>query len=379
MKIRPLLFTAILIFAAGITIAQNGKDNIPPFKNVSPVNPPSLPPAFTTNPAKLLQRVAKRNTDTASLAGKDSIDINEVKKNPALFKELLLDHRKDLTPFTRANAVAGGQLRNASSTSLNFHLTKDINALAGSFPSNTDNFYSTIHPAFAVLNNVVYFAADDGVHGHELWRSDGTAEGTYMLKDIVPGGGSSQPQGITAANGKLYFRAYTNDYGSEPWVSDGTENGTQLLLNIEDDGLSSYPRDFVACGNYVYFIASTDFSADTRICKTDGTPEGTSYGGLTQGQLPITAAGNYLYFVIENPYDGSSQFWSMDGNSGNQTLILNGFPLQLTSYDNKLYFAYTNAEGCKSNCRGKKRIVALENTSTSYDKGRTYLNSIGAI
>jgi ELWxxDGT repeat protein len=349
MKTGPLfLATAMLLLAACTVIAQDGKYKIPPSNDVLPGMQHSLPLNPTANREKFLQRMAKRNGDTASLAGKDSIDINEVKKNPALFKELVLDHKKDLTPFTKPYAVAGGQLGNAGSISPGFHLTKDINALAGSFPNNSDNFDPEIHPAFAVLNNVVYFAADDGVHGSELWRSDGTEAGTYMLKDIVPGGGSSQPLSITAANGKLYFRASTFDYGSEPWVSDGTESGTQLLLNIEYNGYSSYPRDFVACGNYVYFMASTGFSSDARICRTDGTTAGTTYGGLTQGLLPITAAGNYLYFVIFNPYTGSSQFWSMEGNSGNQTLLLNGSPLQLTSYASNLYFAYTNADGTES-------------------------------
>src|SRR5690349_14181261 len=83
---------------------------------------------------------------------------------------------------------------NTKGTSSGFHLTKDINtATQGSYPTN---YAPNAFANFAVLNNVSYFEADDGIHGYELWRSDGTAEGTYLVKDIYPGEQSSDPRGI---------------------------------------------------------------------------------------------------------------------------------------------------------------------------------------
>src|SRR5262249_35770223 len=43
----------------------------------------------------------------------------------------------------------------------------------------------------------VFFSADDNVHGREVWKTDGTAAGTALVKDIQPGRGSSYPEYLT--------------------------------------------------------------------------------------------------------------------------------------------------------------------------------------
>ena len=82
------------------------------------------------------------------------------------------------------------------------------------------------------VNGTLYFAATDGAHGVELWKSDGTAAGTVMVKDIDPGASGSFPAHLTNVNGTLYFAANDGTHGEELWKSDGTAAGTVMVKDI---------------------------------------------------------------------------------------------------------------------------------------------------
>ena len=69
--------------------------------------------------------------------------------------------------------------------------------------------------------------------GQELWKSDGTAAGTTLVKNIRPGSGtSSSPRELTNVNGTLFFVADDGVTGQELWKSDGTAAGTVLVRDI---------------------------------------------------------------------------------------------------------------------------------------------------
>ncbi|HEX3128827.1 MAG TPA: ELWxxDGT repeat protein [Thermoanaerobaculia bacterium] len=101
----------------------------------------------------------------------------------------------------------------------------------------------------------VYFAAIDKAHGEELWATDGTPEGTALVKDIAPGPLSSSPRGMVAWNGRLWFRDRTIPQGMELWTSDGTAEGTRLVQDISEGPSWSTPREPTVAGDSLYFSA----------------------------------------------------------------------------------------------------------------------------
>jgi ELWxxDGT repeat protein len=105
------------------------------------------------------------------------------------------------------------------------------------------------------VGNLVFFILNDERHGRELWRTDGTPAGTFLVRDIVPGLSSSGPDHLTALNGRLYFTAAGLGTGDELWESDGTEAGTRLVQDIAPGVLSADPEELVAGGGKLYFTA----------------------------------------------------------------------------------------------------------------------------
>lgn len=134
------------------------------------------------------------------------------------------------------------------------------------------------------INNKLYFRAKDGTNGTELWTSDGTTAGTIMVKDIYPGNGlysanSSYPRNFTLMNGMVYFTADDGIHGMELWVTDGTFNGTHMVKNINNTGDGSQGSSVnlspgLVNGNLLYFYAD-DGVHGKEIWVTDGTREGT--------------------------------------------------------------------------------------------------------
>ena len=126
--------------------------------------------------------------------------------------------------------------------------------------------YGSYHSAWVRVGRKVFFKADtkEKTVGEELWVTDGTAEGTYLVKDVNPrintssglNDNSSIDHMVNLDNKKLYFAAYTFEYGTEPWASDGTPEGTYLIQDTNPDrnsttgeGASGTPWDG---GQYPY-------------------------------------------------------------------------------------------------------------------------------
>jgi ELWxxDGT repeat protein len=224
-------------------------------------------------------------------------------------------------------------------------LVKDINTLPGDFgPGN-----------FGLpTNGIVYFSAHDGPDGAELWRSDGTVAGTYMVKDIWPGLGSSFPGRFTTIGSITYFAATDNVNGTELWRTDGTSGGTFMVKDINPGTTSSSPTDLVTNGTTLFFFAD-DGVHGRELWRSDGTDIGTQLvadirpgsagqASLTQSRMAVAADGT-LYMIAT---DGTaSSLYKSDGTVGNltkvftpstiQNTVLEGNPTPIVS-GNRVYF-----------------------------------------
>lgn len=154
--------------------------------------------------------------------------------------------------------------------------TKMILDINDNLPTDpfSDAFSESSFPTqLTVYKNEVYFAATDS-SGDELWKTDGTEAGTVKVKDIWEGEGSSFPQYLTVFKGELYFCAGAEDEGDELWKTDGTEDGTQLVVDINPGTESSFPIQLYVFNDELLFSAATDGDGP-ELFKTDGTEEGT--------------------------------------------------------------------------------------------------------
>ena len=131
------------------------------------------------------------------------------------------------------------------------------------------------------MGATVFFAAGCYFSDEELWKTDGTAEGTLRVKDINPGDGSAHPVPLATVGGTLFFFADNGASGSEFWTSDGTEAGTRLLKDIRSgsEGSGPYfgsrPFSVLAAGaESIVFFAADDGASGTELWTSDGTPSG---------------------------------------------------------------------------------------------------------
>lgn len=170
------------------------------------------------------------------------------------------------------------------------------------------------------VNGILYFTAYDTnyEHGEELWRSDGTAEGTYIVKDINPGGGSSEITSIINVDGTLYFRAREGGI-HRLWKSNGTEQGTvEISTAVSSNGY------ITNINGTVYFTGNTSASG-TELWKSDGTAAGTTLvkdinpGAFSSFINYLTNINGTLYF--RTSFNGFQSLWKSDGTESGTVLV----------------------------------------------------------
>jgi len=197
-------------------------------------------------------------------------------------------------------------------------LVKDINTVPfaqGSFPRG-----------YAKAGGLVFFTADDGETGSELWRTDGTAGGTFQLADACAGDCGSSPAAVARAGESLFFRAFPRSFGLvELWVTDGSAVGTVRLareLLIPDSARRSL---WVAGQGALYFTAN-DLDHGYELWRSDGTPAGTFQvtdlrpGSAGSEPAELTELGGRLFFRADDGEHGPA-LWTSDGTAGGTRLV----------------------------------------------------------
>ncbi|MFN7975172.1 MAG: hypothetical protein U0166_22945 [Acidobacteriota bacterium] len=165
-----------------------------------------------------------------------------------------------------------------------------------------------------------FFRFASAAGGCELWKSDGTAAGTALVKDIEVGAAGSNPGSAFDDGGRLVFVASTGAAGAEPWVSDGTSGGTAMIADVNPGPAASGTSSFTAMGGQIYFSASTPHG----LWKTDLSPAGTTLVApiyLDPGTNRICNANGTLLFAANSGPQAKHELWKSDGTPAGTVFV----------------------------------------------------------
>ena len=187
---------------------------------------------------------------------------------------------------------------------------------------------------FVTVGDEAYFVAE-GQRPGELWRSNGTTEGTVLVTDRLATEREDPITHMTAVGDELYFSGEHRETGAELWRTDGTAEGTALVVDLMPGEANSYPRNIVALDDLVLFWAK-GAGRSCGLWRTDGTPAGTTLVRGVDGfevrspdshhcPYPETALRIGDAAILWFNTGGRHEVWRSDG-SDEGTTLLRAFP-----------------------------------------------------
>ncbi|MEZ5059264.1 MAG: T9SS type A sorting domain-containing protein [Saprospiraceae bacterium] len=329
MKIKIFTLAIFILFVSGMSIAQPAllKDINPgPNSSIQFVDPHGFINGYVIFSAddgihgKELWRTDGTAQNTVMV--KDIYEGTE-SSGPGNFIEF-----NDKLVFYAEDSLHGAELWITDGTEAGTQLIKDIMPGTGSSIFNSRNF--------AVYNDKLYFSADDGEYGFNLWESDGTEQGTIRVNDIGNQISRGKAQHIIAFKDSLFFSTErSGSRGAQLMISDGTNAGTRILKDINPGGYSSEPANLIAAEDWFYFSARTADEGH-ELWKSDGTEAGTVFvkeiwpgnnsaqsWQANNSKSNYTTIGNNLFFVGRQSINGSNEVWFSDGTEAGTIQLTN--------------------------------------------------------
>lgn len=204
----------------------------------------------------------------------------------------------------------------------------DLLRLALLFPSREELARKT-----AAVDGVTYFVARAEHHGAELWRTDGTPEGTALVADAFPGRAGSSPDWLVRIQSTLYFVADHPSRGRVLWRYDGLQSEARIVEPVY--GLQPMPElapmEMAAAGDRLFMAACWPISHladDTEVFILLHSPQinslvhGAEVAHGDRGSWPrqLTPAGGRLFFTANDGIHGEELFW-FDAGAESPTLV----------------------------------------------------------
>ena len=272
----------------------------------------------------------------------------------------------DRVLFSAHHPVVGRELFRTDGTPAGTTIVQDIE------PSLSQIFNSSDPKPLAVVGDRLFFSALTKQHGRELWVSDGSTAGTYLVADVWPGSLSSQPASGALAGSKLVFTAndgsgvrlfstagapgdlvqlddgpFMNPQtgslgtfalyssaaagtGHELWITDGTTSGTGFVkdLHVGPQTVGSSPFDLTAAGDRLFFRADDgQHGAEVWVHDANGTRmvKDIAPGEETSFSAGFTPLGDRVFLFARDPATGLEP-WITDGTAAGTSLLLDVFP-----------------------------------------------------
>jgi ELWxxDGT repeat protein len=205
---------------------------------------------------------------------------------------------------------------------------------------------------WTVQGSRVFFTKPlDAAAHRDLWRSDGTVEGTVPLTQglslAIDASAGEPPTSLAVPeSGLVFFSAGAEsaqpDY--ELWATDGTAEGTRLVKDVNPAGPSN-PGHMAALGGQLFFLVEAPQGRE--LWRSDGTPEGTerveSLPQLDGGKVVLARAGDALFLLAETAT--GVRLWRNDGRWTSDLLDFPAFRLLGHAAAGRHFFVAIGDEG----------------------------------